>query len=68
LSIARAIHLTHPARTDLSPDFITTKFGAGDECHRFVKAIQFFTTSIGVNPLSSGKELIRNRCPSAVTT
>src|SRR5207247_2134920 len=68
LGIVRQIHLTHPALAELRADFITAEFCSSCNGHFLSPAVQFKTTVMGVEVVSSTGMATRNRCPSAVAS
>ena len=66
--IAGAVHLAHSSRTDRGENFVRTEFCAGGKHHLFNFAAQFRTTVMGSTSVCFTSVLIRNRCPSRVTS
>ena len=61
--VLRQIHLTHPARAERRQDSVMRN-GFADESHFFNCALQFSTTVMGCEALSSTTLLTRRRWPS----
>jgi len=66
--IPRTIHLAHAPRTEGRLNLIGAEFCAGCECHLFSFAVQFRTIDIGALSACLTCVLIRNRCPSRLTS
>ncbi len=66
--VPRAIHLAHPARAQRRHDLVRPKFAPGCERHLFSFAAQLSTTDMGCVSACLTCVLIRNRCPSRLTS